>query len=96
MNRTQFEHAFFAVLIQCLFAPLVGLAAGGMIAVFGIFMREYAQVEYQIREKTGMSLTQLMPWHVLKPGLWSLDAMLDWIVPAVFCLWVVAFFGEYA
>lgn len=85
MNRTQFEHAFFALLIQLALSPVVGMDGGGVAAVFGMFMREFAQVEYQLRAKSGMTLTQIMPWHVLKPRLWSLDGMLDWLVPALFC-----------
>lgn len=97
MNRTQFEHAALALLIQLIFAVFIGIVAGGVAAVFGVFMREYSQVEYQLREKTGMSLTKMQFWHVLKPRLWSLDAKLDWLIPAAGCAaaaYLVAIFFE--
>lgn len=81
MNRTNVEHAVFAVGLQILLWPVCGLAIGGIIASSLFFGREYAQVEYKVRSRTGRSLTDMMPWHVLKPSLWSKDAVLDTLFP---------------
>jgi len=101
LNKTNWQHALLAVLIQLATAlicawllpmtgitltPLnVGLLAGGLLAVGIFFAREYAQVEYRIRSRTGRSLTALWPWHVLQPRWWTRDGVWDWLLCAAAC-----------
>lgn len=85
MNKTNFEHGFIAVIIQIPLAFLIGWWAAGAVAVAVFVGREYGQVEYKVRARTGRSLTDMMPWHVLNAKYWSLDAVLDMVVPVVMC-----------
>tara|TARA_R110001583_G_scaffold34551_1_gene115847 strand:- start:208 stop:510 length:303 start_codon:yes stop_codon:yes gene_type:complete len=85
MNITQLQHVIIALVIQLALGLLMGWWQAGALATAVFFAREYAQVEYRIRSKTGLSLTDMMPWHVLQPRWWTLDGLLDWITPAVCC-----------
>ena len=81
-NRSQLEHAVFSTALTI---PLAyGLFDGTLFpaAVASVFLflgREYSQVEYKVREETKRSLTDMMPWHVLKPKWWSVDNHLDYL-----------------
>lgn len=90
-NKTHLEHIVIALLIQLALWSLVGLEAAGLFAVAIFIGREYAQVEYKVRDRTGRSLTNMMPWHVMKLKYWSADAVLDWVCPAIACgiLWLL-------
>ena len=82
MNWTNFEHALFAVLIQLSLFPVLGWVGAGAVAIAFLAGREYAQVEYKVRNATGRSLTKMMPWH-LRPKYWSLDTVLDVLIPVI-------------
>lgn len=94
LNVTNFEHAIFAMLLQVALSFVMDVAAAGAVAVAVFFGREYAQVEYSIRAQTGRSLTAMMPWHVLKPRLWSVDAVMDVMLPAIGCATIAIMLGD--
>lgn len=85
MNKTQWQHALIAVIIQLATGWFMGWWQAGALAVAVFWAREYAQVEYRIRERTGRSLTAMWPWHVLRPEWWTKDGVLDWVIAAVCC-----------
>ena len=88
LNRTHAEHAVFAALIQLALAPIMGPVNAGIAATLVFFAREYAQVEYKMRDYDGASIARLMPWDVLRSRHWSADGVLDFLVPAVTCAFV--------
>ncbi len=100
MNQTNFEHMAFGLIMQfivgfILLAAGIGygwaFTVGGCIASAFFFAREYAQVEYKIRARSGKTLTDLMPWDVLQPDEWTKDGVIDfvgvWIVSALVTGW---------
>ena len=93
MNRTNFDHAVIAVIIQFALWPILGLYSSGIFAVAVFIGREYAQVEYKVRDDTGISLTNMMPWHIMKMKYFTLDGFLDWFIPAIFCFCIAALAG---
>ena len=93
LNKTNYQHALIAVLIQIALGPIMGWWQAGALAVAIFWAREYAQAEYKCRARTGMTLTALWPWHVLKAEYWSRDAMWDWVLPGVCCAGMAAGMG---
>lgn len=83
------EHAVYATLTQTIVALLThdwwtGAAAGAWFFIG----RELAQAEYRWVEQYGGHKRANLPWYgSLDWRVWTLDSMLDWIVP---CLAVVA------
>ncbi len=86
MNRTNFEHAGYALLFQlviaaafwlCLDLWTIGLWAGGLFAVGFFIGREHAQAQnkYQIGYIKAFDVR-----------IWSLDARLDLLFPFTACL----------
>lgn len=99
MNRTNIEHAAFAMLFQLPFL-LVGLyldytypdspwllpcaAWLGAMLAFGFFLgREHAQREYKIGDPS-----KLIGYEAFDFPNWSLDALLDLIFPIIAVFWV--------
>jgi len=79
MNKTNFEHAAYAVAIQLALALItdnfwLGAAAG--IAFFA--GREHAQREYQLGNPA-----RLKPWQGFDIWRWSTDAQLDLLFPII-------------
>jgi hypothetical protein len=93
VNVTNWEHAFYAMCIQLLLWAFIGPWCAGLLAVSVFAAREYAQVEYKIRAATGLTLTELQPWHVLRKQWWSKDAILDIVIPAI-CVFALAGVGS--
>ena len=83
MNWTNFEHALYALAVQLITFYFVGWWVGAYLGVMFLAGREYAQVEYKVRSRTGMTLTQMQPWHLIKREYWSLDTILDIVIPAI-------------
>jgi hypothetical protein len=88
MNSTNFQHLFIGIFIQVIIAfgllllgvdPVNAFAYGGTVATTAFFVREYHQIEAKIVKRGKFTLTDLMPWHVMKPDEWTTDAWLDWI-----------------
>lgn len=83
INKTNIEHGVIAVIIQLSLACWMGLEHAGIVAVAAFAAREYAQAEHKARAKTGRTLTDMMPWHLFNREYWSLDALMDVVVPAI-------------
>lgn len=81
MNRTNHEHGVIALVIQLALGWWIGWEVAGAVVVAIFFGREYGQAEYKCRARTGLTLTQLMPWHVLKREYWTKDGIFDFITP---------------
>lgn len=84
-NKTHFEHTVIALVLQMLLGIWIDPLIAGAIVISGFFGREYAQVEYKVREATGITLTDMMPWSVFDYKYWSLDNLLDFLIPAIAC-----------
>lgn len=85
MNRTSFEHAAIAVLIQVGIALLTdNWLAGGCAAAFVFIGREHAQAEYRWIAAFGSGYRANMPaWGGFDPRVWNkLDPWLDWLLPS--------------
>ena len=99
MNRTNLEHALFAVLIMAALwvaFALLGFSGGQWVgAVGGIAFfagREFTQAQRSIAKEQGVGLIDL-PWYcALDFRMWSRDGVLDLLFPVVACL-VLAFLG---
>lgn len=75
MNRTNFEHALFAVLMQCVIGFATGNWFAGAAFGFAFFLgREHAQAQ------KSLNLGDFKAFDVRK---WELDAKLDLLFPAV-------------
>ena len=87
MNRSNFEHAGFALLIQGAVWLLTGnLLAGTLLAIGFFFGREHSQAEYKAINTDFGGKRANMPWYAgFNPKYWTLDAKLDVLFPAVFC-----------
>lgn len=85
MNRTNFEHLGYALVIQLAFWPLVGVWAGGLIGIAFFAGREHAQVQRK---------NQLGDFASFNWRYWTVDNRLDLVFPAVGCL-VVAVCGQF-
>jgi hypothetical protein len=81
MNRTNFEHAFFAALMQVFIGLVFGdWFAGGCFGIAFFLGREHAQYQH----KLGYTLKKtFLAFDVRK---WSLDAQLDLLFPTITCL----------
>jgi hypothetical protein len=80
MNRTNFEHAFFAALMQI----VIGLVFGNWFAgaCFGIAFflgREHAQYQHKLGYTLSKTFQAFAFWK------WSLDAKLDLLFPIIAC-----------
>jgi hypothetical protein len=96
MNRSNFEHAGFALLMQGAVWLLTGnLLAGALLAIGFFFGREHSQAEYKAINTDFGGKRANMPWYAgFKPKYWSTDAKLDTLFPAVFCA-MVYFINNY-
>jgi hypothetical protein len=83
MNRTHFEHAGFALLMQGAVWLLTGNAfAGALLAIGFFFGREHSQAEYKAINTDFGGKRANMPWYAgFKPKYWTLDAVLDVLFP---------------
>lgn len=93
MNRTNFEHAVFAVLMQLPFG-LFGYWWVGAALAIGFFLgREHAQAEERyIKANGGVRANTKIPpeFGALQPKLWNTDSILDFVAPAL-CVILIAF-----
>jgi hypothetical protein len=91
MNRSNFEHAGFALLMQGAVWLLTGnLLAGALLAIGFFFGREHSQAEYKAINTDFGGKRANMPWYAgFKPKYWSLDAALDVLFPTAAVLVVL-------
>lgn len=79
MNRTHIEHAIYALLMQAAVALVAGdLWLGAAFGAAFFVGREHAQAEAKV--PPGARMPEM---EALRARYWSVDAMLDWIVPLV-------------
>lgn len=79
MNRTNFEHAVYALIIQAVIGLLTNNWWAGAAAGMAFFIgREHAQREYQIGNPS-----KLKPWEGFDIHRWSLDSQLDALFPII-------------
>ncbi|WP_353150688.1 hypothetical protein [Pollutimonas bauzanensis] len=95
MNISNFEHVFYALLIQVIvWLPTRNWWAGAMLAV-GLFIgREHAQRELNIG-----GASKLSPWEAFDVWNWSVDAQLDLFLPiaaVVLLAWIVGYLSRRA
>jgi hypothetical protein len=86
MNRTNFEHAAYALLMILPFGLLGEWIAGAAFGAAFFLGREHAQAEYRWIKTFGDGKRSNMPaWGGFDPRVWrgEHDALLDWIVPVV-------------
>lgn len=83
MNRTNFEHVGYALLMQGVVWLLTGNALAGAMLAVGFFLgREHAQVEYKAIATDFGGKRANMPWYAgFNPKYWTLDAVLDVLFP---------------
>jgi hypothetical protein len=84
MNKTNFMHALYGLVIQGILYAITKDPFMGAVAVTALFWgREQAQQQYKIAKATGRSVST-MSW---KDGgdmtKWSRDAVLDFLFPTV-------------
>ena len=85
MNKTNFEHAGYAVAMQLSVWLLTGNLLAGALLGIGFFLgREHAQAEYRAIEKFYNGKRANMPWYGgFEFRAWSLDSVLDFVLPIV-------------
>ncbi len=79
MNISNFEHVFYALVIQAVvWLPTRSWWMGAILTI-GLFIgREHAQREYKIDGSSKLS-----PWEAFDIWNWSVDAQLDLFLPAI-------------
>lgn len=88
MNRTHFEHAFYALLMQAAIGLLTGnWWAGAAAGVYFFLGREHAQQEYKL------GTVGKNPWPAFDVRKWSVDKWLDVLMPALAVCAVAVMFG---
>ena len=43
-------------------------------------------MEAKCSKQTGIPISKMMPWHCLRREYVTLDAVLDWVLPAIACV----------
>ena len=95
INKTNINHGVLALVVQLLLVVpawyVVGILSGspwalaflvsGVAAVCIFIGREYGQVENKVKNRTGRTLSDMYPWHVFAPNLWTLDHYMDIVFP---------------
>ena len=84
MNKSHFEHALIAVILQVIFGLLTSNWFYGVFLAFGMFWsREHTSKQHDIAERDNVKLKELKPWEGTNIFVWSEDSRLDFIVPFV-------------
>ena len=86
MNRTNFEHAFYALLMQLPFGLFGYWWMGAAFGAAFFIGREFAQAEYRyIKANGGDRYATPMPaeFAVFHTKWWNLDSVLDFLFPVV-------------
>ena len=86
MNRTNVEHAVYAMLTMLPFGAADEWLAGAAFGAAFFIGREHAQAEAKVR-KEGWAKHPY--FACLAPKYWSKDAVLDWATPTLACAAVV-------
>ena len=91
-NFTHLEHIFVAIVLQAVFTPLIGLGPAGLVAVSGLYGREVCQHEFKEHRHTGKAINDL-PIGFGMFNHWTLDSVLDVLLPALAC-GAIYYFGR--
>ena len=85
MNRANFEHTGYALLMMAIVWALTNNAlAGAFAGAFFFIGREHAQAEYRMIQKFYEGKRANMPWWGgFDPRAWDTKSMLDWLLPTV-------------
>ena len=86
MNRTNFEHAGYALLMQMALWPFVGPVAGGLFAIGFFLGREHSQ-----REEIISPHNRDNPFPAFKIWEWEQDEQFDFLFPVIAVLSVAIF-----
>ena len=86
MNRTNFEHAGYALLMQMALWPFVGPVAGGLFAIGFFLGREHSQ-----REEIVSPHNRDNPFPAFKIWEWEQDEQFDFLFPVIAVLSVAIF-----
>ena len=81
MNKTNFQHAVYAILMQSPFLLLGHAWTGAVFAIAWFISREHAQRENQVSRITGKLVKELKPWEGFTG--WDLDRRLDALFPVI-------------
>ena len=93
MNRTNFLHALYALLMQAAFGILYGdWWMGAAFAVAWFISREHAHRQNDIADVTGVPVPKQNPLKGFSG--WSLDAKLDALFPLIACAAVALIFSR--
>jgi hypothetical protein len=90
MNRSHIEHTIVAVWLQCIPGMIWGdWIIGAVLAAGWFWSREHAQNEYKIIQARKGKRTPYDPLLALDVRKWSLDSILDAVVPtaATVAMW---------
>ncbi len=88
INKTHIEHLIIAISIQLTLSLFFGFLASGVIAIAILLGREIAQHEYKLALSRNWVYGQTMPvkWHEGMTTGWSIDSILDIVIPMIGCL----------
>jgi hypothetical protein len=86
-DLTPYQHAVAAVATQALFGLATGgWVLGGLVGCAWFIAREHTQAEYRWIAAFADGKRAAMPWWGgFDPRAWSLDSLLDWLVPVLAC-----------
>lgn len=92
MNRTNFEHIAYAILMQIVIVLITGSWVIGAAFASAFFLgREHAQREYHIGDPS-----KLKPWEAFDVWRWTVDARLDLVCPVISVValaWLSSYFN---
>ena len=96
MNRTNFEHALIALLMQLPFGIFGYWWIGAVFGSAFFLGREHAQAEelylkINALKRIDVSLLELKV--LISKEAWSLDALLDWIFPLISVVFIASIFS---
>jgi hypothetical protein len=97
MNRTNFEHLGYALLMQAAIGLLTGdWWAGAAFGAAWFLGREHAQAEYRYIHLNGgdrYATKRIPEFAAFDPRLWSQDSMMDFALPVVGVVAMAFFMG---
>jgi hypothetical protein len=89
MNRTNFEHAGYALLMMLPFVLFGQALAGAAFSIAFFIGRELTQAEYRYIQANGGNRYETPKNPAigsLNPAYWTLDSILDFVAPAGACI----------
>lgn len=84
--KTWIEHTVGAIAGQLILWPVFGLFCGGAMAIAFFFGREVSQHEYKEMKIRGTNTLNSVPFGHGLWNHWSVDSIMDVVVPLIGCL----------